>query len=109
VSRNREKVSRAGFRAGNPGPESKLFEEGGAIAGCGAVHATELIHIPMFVISSEGTINEFIDAAFNFPILAEGFTHASYDGLRRLARRESAAAPPPYPEGRLQPPATRPS
>ena len=71
-------------------------------------HATELIHIPMFVISSGGTINEFIDAVFNFPTLAEAFKYAAYDGLQRLARRESAEAPALQPEGRRQPPATRP-
>src|SRR5260370_9707293 len=40
-------------------------------------HATELIHIPMFVLSSGGTIDAFIDAAFNYPTLSEGFKDAS--------------------------------
>ena len=33
--------------------------------------ATELVHIPMLVMSSGGTIDVFIDAVFNFPTLAE--------------------------------------
>jgi NAD(P) transhydrogenase len=49
--------------------------------------ATELIHIPMFVLSSGGSIDAFIDAVFNFPTLAESFKYAAYDGLQRLARR----------------------
>ena len=53
-------------------------------------HATELIHIPMFVLSSGGTIDAFIDAVFNFPTLAESFKYAAYDGLQRLAQRGHA-------------------
>ena len=49
--------------------------------------ATELIHIPMFVMSSGGSIDVFIEAVFNFPTLAESFKYAAYDGLQRLARR----------------------
>jgi NAD(P) transhydrogenase len=56
--------------------------------------ATELIHVPMLVLSSGGTIDVFIDAVFNFPTLAESFKYAAYDGLQRLARR-SLASPPP--------------
>ena len=50
--------------------------------------ATELIHVPLFVLARGGTIDEFIDAVFNFPTLAESFKYAAYDGLQRLARRE---------------------
>jgi len=49
--------------------------------------ATELIHIPMFVMSTGGGIDAFIDAVFNFPTFAESFKYAAYDGLQRLARR----------------------
>jgi NAD(P) transhydrogenase len=58
-------------------------------------HATELVHIPMFVLSSGGTIDAFIDAVFNFPTLAESFKYAAYDGLQRLAAaaRNAGAAP----------------
>jgi NAD(P) transhydrogenase len=69
--------------------------------------ATELIHIPMFVISKEGTIDDFIDAVFNFPTLAEALKYAAYDGLQRLARRETAGTRVQSPEGKAKPPATR--
>jgi NAD(P) transhydrogenase len=69
--------------------------------------ATELIHIPMFVISKEGTIDDFIDAVFNFPTLAETLKYAAYDGLQRLARRESATTRVESPEGEAKAPATR--
>ncbi len=49
--------------------------------------ATELIHVPMFVLAHGGTIDSFIDAVFNFPTLAESFKYAAYDGLQRLERR----------------------
>ncbi|HEY2798257.1 MAG TPA: Si-specific NAD(P)(+) transhydrogenase [Thermoanaerobaculia bacterium] len=68
--------------------------------------ATELVHIPMFVMASGGTIDAFIDAVFNFPTLSEGFKYAAYDGLQRLARR---SAPRETRErGALADPATRP-
>ena len=71
--------------------------------------ATELIHIPMFVIASGGSIDAFIDAVFNFPTLAEAFKYAAYDGLQRLAQRDrAAAAPGRSPEKRRPRPATRP-
>jgi hypothetical protein len=69
--------------------------------------ATELVHIPMFVMSSGGTIDVFIDAVFNFPTLSEGFKYAAYDGLQRLARRE-APRPTARVRGAPAEPATRP-
>ncbi len=54
--------------------------------------ATELVHIPMLVMSSGGTIDAFIDAVFNFPTLSEAFKYAAYDGLQRLARRDQPRA-----------------
>src|SRR5262249_15767866 len=51
--------------------------------------ATELVHIPMLVMASGGTIDAFIDAVFTFPTLSEGFKYAAYDGLQRLARRRA--------------------
>ena len=54
-------------------------------------HATELIHVPLFVMSSGGTIDAFIEAVFNFPTFAESFKYAAYDGLQRMARSK---APP---------------
>jgi len=50
--------------------------------------ATELVHIPMVVMASGGSIDAFIDAVFNFPTLSESFKYAAYDGLQRLAARE---------------------
>ncbi len=52
-------------------------------------HATELVHIPMHVLSSGGTIDSFIDAVYNYPTLAESLKYAAYDGLQRLAARAS--------------------
>ncbi|MGH9365484.1 MAG: Si-specific NAD(P)(+) transhydrogenase [Thermoanaerobaculia bacterium] len=54
--------------------------------------ATELVHIPMFVMAAGGSIDAFIDAVFNFPTLSESFKYAAYDGLQRLARREKPAS-----------------
>jgi NAD(P) transhydrogenase len=68
--------------------------------------ATELVHMPMFVMATGGSIDAFIDAVFNFPTLSESFKYAAYDGLQRLARRER-----PSPKGRKavrSDPATRP-
>jgi NAD(P) transhydrogenase len=69
--------------------------------------ATELIHIPMFVISKEGTIDDFIDAVFNFPTLAEALKYAAYDGLQRLARRETGPTRVHSPDEKAKTPATR--
>lgn len=70
-------------------------------------HATELVHIPMFVMAGGGTINAFIDAVFNFPTLSEGFKYAAYDGLQRLGRREEPRARA-RDRGAVFEPATRP-
>jgi NAD(P) transhydrogenase len=71
-------------------------------------HATELVHIPMFVMALGGTLNAFIDAVFNFPTYSEAFKYAAYDGLQRLQRR----ATPPTEAARVRAasadPATRP-
>jgi NAD(P) transhydrogenase len=49
--------------------------------------ACELIHVGMTVIAFGGTIDYFIQAAFNFPSLADAYKYAAYDGLQRLQRR----------------------
>jgi hypothetical protein len=69
-------------------------------------HATELVHIPMFVMASGGTIDAFIDSVFNFPTLAESFKYAAYDGLQRAAARRGETV---LPEGarKTDAPATR--
>ncbi len=56
--------------------------------------AGELIHVPAAVIQAGGTIDQFIDAAFAYPSLADTFKYAAYDGLQRLQKRVSAAMQP---------------
>ncbi len=69
-------------------------------------HATELVHIPLFVLASGGTIDAFIDAVFNFPTLAESFKYAAYDGLQRSAAKRGETVLPPSPHS-AEAPATR--
>ena len=59
---------------------------GVAIVGEGAC---ELIHVGMTVIAFGGTIDYFIQGAFNFPSLADAYKYAAYDGLQRLQRRHA--------------------
>jgi NAD(P) transhydrogenase len=47
--------------------------------------ATELIHLGMAVLESEGKIDAFIELVFNFPTLSELYKYAAYDGLGNLA------------------------
>jgi NAD(P) transhydrogenase len=47
--------------------------------------ATELIHLGMSVLESNGTIDPFIELVFNFPTLSEMYKYAAYDGLGNLA------------------------
>ena len=51
--------------------------------------ACELIHIGMTVIAFEGTLDFFIQAAFNYPSLADAYKYAAYDGLQRLQRKHA--------------------
>jgi len=51
--------------------------------------ACELIHIGMTVIAFDGTLDYFIQAAFNYPSLADAYKYAAYDGLQRLQRRHA--------------------
>jgi NAD(P) transhydrogenase len=51
--------------------------------------AAELIHVGVMVLQSQGTIDAFIDAVFNYPSLGEAYKYAAYDGLGALARRRS--------------------
>jgi len=48
--------------------------------------ASELIHIGAAVLAKRGTIDEFIDAVYNFPSLSDSYKYAAYDGLGVLAR-----------------------
>ena len=54
--------------------------------------ACELIHVGMTVIAYGGTIDYFIQAAFNYPSLADAYKYAAYDGLQRLQKRHSRMA-----------------
>jgi NAD(P) transhydrogenase len=49
--------------------------------------ACELIHIGMTVIATGGSLDYFIQSAYNFPSLADAYKYAAYDGLQRLQRR----------------------
>ena len=69
-------------------------------------HATELVHIPMFVMAAGGKIDAFIDSVFNFPTLAEAFKYAAYDGLQRAAARRGEGVRPSAPRT-VDAPATR--
>jgi NAD(P) transhydrogenase len=51
--------------------------------------ACELIHIGMTVIAFEGTLDFFIQAAFNYPSLADAYKYAAYDGLQRLQKKHA--------------------
>ena len=50
-------------------------------------NACEMIHIGMTVMSFGGTLDYFIQSAFNFPALSDLYKYAAYDGLQRLAKR----------------------
>jgi NAD(P) transhydrogenase len=47
--------------------------------------ASELIHIASHVMLKGGPIDEFIDAVYNYPTLADSYQYAAYDGLARHA------------------------
>ena len=48
--------------------------------------ASELIHLGASVLVRHGTIDEFIDAVYNFPSLSDSYKYAAYDGLGALQR-----------------------
>ena len=52
--------------------------------------ASELVHIGMHVMLRDGTIDEFIDAVYNYPTLADSYKYAAYDGLGTLQRWQAA-------------------
>jgi NAD(P) transhydrogenase len=47
-------------------------------------NATELIHVGMMAMETDGTIDLFIDLVFNYPTLSELYKYAAYDGLGNL-------------------------
>jgi NAD(P) transhydrogenase len=53
--------------------------------------ASELIHLGALVMANEESIDEFIDAVFNYPSLSDSYKYAAYDGLGALARYRAQA------------------
>ncbi|MCB1498037.1 MAG: Si-specific NAD(P)(+) transhydrogenase [Bauldia sp.] len=52
--------------------------------------ATELIHIGQAVLNLGGTIDYFVENAFNYPTLAEGYKIAALDAYNRMGPRDGA-------------------
>jgi NAD(P) transhydrogenase len=48
--------------------------------------ASELIHIASHVMLKGGPIDEFIEAVYNYPTLADSYQYAAYDGLVNHAK-----------------------
>ena len=48
--------------------------------------ATELIHIGQAVLNLGGTLDYFIENAFNYPTLAECYKMAAFNGINKLTR-----------------------
>ncbi|HMD80555.1 MAG TPA: FAD-dependent oxidoreductase, partial [Anaerolineales bacterium] len=44
--------------------------------------ASELIHVASHVMLTRGTIDEFIEAVYNYPTLSDSYQYAAYDGLK---------------------------
>jgi NAD(P) transhydrogenase len=49
--------------------------------------ATELIHIGQAVLNLHGTVDYFVENAFNYPTLAEGYKIAALDAYNRMGPR----------------------
>lgn len=49
--------------------------------------ACELIHLAGAVLAFQGTIDYFIQAAFNYPTLGDAYKYAAYDGMQRTQKR----------------------
>ena len=49
--------------------------------------ATELIHIGQAVLNLGGTVDYFVENAFNYPTLAEGYKIAALDAYNRMGPR----------------------
>ena len=50
--------------------------------------ATELIHIGQAVLNLGGTLDYFIENAFNYPTLAEAYKIAALDAWNRMPRQQ---------------------
>ena len=51
--------------------------------------ATELIHIGQAVLNLGGTLDYFVENAFNYPTLAEGYKIAALDAYNRMGARQA--------------------
>jgi NAD(P) transhydrogenase len=51
--------------------------------------ASELIHLGAQVMASDGSIDAFINAVYNYPTLSDGYKYAAYDGLGELRRLQA--------------------
>jgi NAD(P) transhydrogenase len=54
--------------------------------------ATELVHIGLTALLMGATVDLFIYTCYNYPTLSEVYKYASYDALRQLEPRNSAAS-----------------
>ena len=54
--------------------------------------ATELIHIGQAVLNLKGTVDYFVENAFNYPTLAEAYKIAALDAFNRMPPREPGKA-----------------
>lgn len=57
--------------------------------------ATELIHVGQAVITLGGTLDYFIDSAFNYPTLAEAYKVAALNALNKFIPYEQVSIQPP--------------
>jgi NAD(P) transhydrogenase len=48
--------------------------------------ASELVHIGAQVMATQGTIDAFIQAVYNYPTLTDSYKYAAYDGLGNLEK-----------------------
>lgn len=54
--------------------------------------ASELIHIGAHVLATDGTLDVFIHAVYNYPTLADLYKYAAYDGLGNYERWQKTQA-----------------
>jgi NAD(P) transhydrogenase len=91
-------VGRASFRdnargaiiGDRDGMTKLVFDRGTRrLIGCHCVgeRASELVHVGHAVMMLDGTVETFIEMAFNYPSLSETYKYAAYDALDRLGDR----------------------
>lgn len=56
--------------------------------------ASELVHVGASCLHFGGSIDDFIQAVFNYPTLGEAYKYAAYDGLGNLERLEAGGGSP---------------